>query len=220
MIRNITVWNNSTQERTVFENVDVTTWGDVLPLLEDKGIDVTNMEIREGRSKTAIINEDTVLPTNIPFRGETTNDLLFYMTLTNKKVSSGVGMSRKEMIDYMRENNILDALEDAYGDSYTRISNANMSAFIDKWQNREVKDNPAKDSPINDCPGLHIVAQSVVRLVNALLDEETICEDEAEYILEGYGATKIVEEAKEEKPEIKDNGASMDEIDEMRELFG
>lgn len=218
MIRNITVWNNSTQERTVFENADVTTWGDVLPLLDEKGIDVTNMEIREGRSKTAIINEDTVLPTNIPFKGDTTNDLLFYMTLTNKKVSSGA-MTRKEMVDFLKENGLMEIVEKTYGDSYTRISNANLAAFIDKYNAGELKQTSSEGKDIQEsgCPGLAIVAQGICRLVNTLLDNDYIDEKEADYILDGFGATKTVID--EEEP-INDNGADMDEINEMRELFG
>lgn len=59
--REIKVLNPSTNE-PVKINTDVTTWGELKPLLNDNGIVTTNMEGFVRQTKVTLKNNDAVLP--------------------------------------------------------------------------------------------------------------------------------------------------------------
>ena len=128
MNRTITVFNQNTQEKSVFENVDVTTVEQLTSFLNQKGYDLSNMDLREGVSRTNLTSGS--LPHDIPYKGSTTNDLLIFMTMKNKKVSSG--MDRKEAIEYMKANSLEDEVKKSCGDNWTRVSTVNLVAFCER----------------------------------------------------------------------------------------
>ena len=170
MNRTVTVVEQSSQRKTVIENVEANTFGELRPYLVDAGINLENMDIREGVSKTSIINDATVLPHDIPWRGSTTNDLLLFLTLKNKKVASG--MDRKEAVAYIKDNNLEEAVVEKFHDNYTRVSNANLISFVQEHQAASAKPTDAAASIDTCSPG-----KAVFALAEALYEEDYIDED-------------------------------------------
>lgn len=146
MKRTITVFNQNTQEKAVFENVEVSTVNDLKSFLRSKGYTLDNMDLREGVSKTDLTNGSSTLPHDIPYKGSTTNDLLVFMTLKNKNVSSGA-MSRKEAVDYMKANGLENDVKKSCGDNWTRVSTDKLVAFCEKHQKNNGGSKPAPAKP-------------------------------------------------------------------------
>ena len=55
-------------------------------------------------------------------------------------------MSRKDLYAKVKQLDIAEAIKSAYGDNYTRVSNADLEAFINKTEaSKKVKKSPAKN---------------------------------------------------------------------------
>ena len=187
MKRTITVFNQNTQEKTVFENVEVSTVNDLKSFLRSKGYTLDNMDLREGVSKTDLTNGSSTLPHDIPYKGSTTNDLLVFM-------------SRKEAVDYMKANGLEDAVMKAYKDNWTRVSTDKLVAFCEKHQKNNGGSESAPSKPSSTpsksskpAGGSVAAAQTevmtgpkgaVIALAGLLADKGLILPDEAAKIQE------------------------------------
>ena len=87
--RKILVANSKTQQRTELQSA-ATTLGELKAELTAAGIDYSGMTFTEGFSKTQLLSDDSLLPTNVTHRGQVTNDLVILLTNTTKKIASGM----------------------------------------------------------------------------------------------------------------------------------
>lgn len=126
-MRKITVIVSATNTRHTFDT-DVTTLGQLKQLLEDSGISTENQSYYEGVSKTELLNDDSVLPTNIPYKGRTENNLVIMMTTENKKIKSGY--DGKELYIIIRDNKLQDAIKKHFHTPYTNVKTAELDEFI------------------------------------------------------------------------------------------
>lgn len=126
-MRKITVIVSATNTRHTFDT-DVTTLGQFKRLLEDNGINTENQSYYEGVSKTELLNDDSVLPTNIPYKGRIENNLVIMMTTENKKIKSGC--DRKELYVIIRDNKLQDAIKEHFHTPYTNVKTAELDEFI------------------------------------------------------------------------------------------
>ena len=141
MKRNVIVVSTNTQSRKDFNDVEVTTLADVKRLLDEAGIDYTDQAFYEGVSKAEYKSNDSILPTNMPFKGSVTNDLVFQLSNASKKISSGVvGKERRECFDYIKSHNLFKEVRDAYGLIYTSVSTENLKNFIADRKFKELSD--------------------------------------------------------------------------------
>lgn len=131
--RTVTVFDQNTQEKTVIENVEANTLGELKTILANNGISLYDMDIREGISRVDLKHDEAVLPHDTPYRGGTTNDLLILLTKQNKKVASGIG--RSEASAYIKEHNLGDAIKAKYNKNWTNVSTADLVAFVESQMN-------------------------------------------------------------------------------------
>ena len=57
-------------------------------------IDIRGLTFTEGITKTQLLSRESALPTNVQFKGQTTNNLVMLLTNTNKQIRSGAGDRR------------------------------------------------------------------------------------------------------------------------------
>lgn len=131
--RTITIANTRTQTRERFES-EATTLGELKKELDDRNIDYYGMSFTEGLSKTVLIDDDSVLPSNLMYRGQRTNDLVILLTNTEKKISSGI--DRNGIYVVIKTNNLQDRIREAFGKNYTNISTPDLEEFINNVVNR------------------------------------------------------------------------------------
>ena len=132
MKRNVIVVSTNTQTRKDFKDVEVTTLADVKRLLDDAGIDYTNQAFYEGVSKAEYKSDDSIMPCNMPFKGNVNNDLVFQLSNASKKIASGaVNPRRQKCFDRIKKYNLCKAVKDKFGLIYTSVSTDNLEKFID-----------------------------------------------------------------------------------------
>lgn len=149
MERKVTVWESSKQKKTVFTS-NAETLGELKSEMQAHDIDLTNMSILEGVSHTQLLSDESVLPHDIPYKGERTNNLMIYLTLQNKKVSSGI--DRKEIGAWIKENNLSDALFAEFHNNWTRVSTDNLIKFYNEHKDAAPAAPKAEDEKPAETP--------------------------------------------------------------------
>ena len=145
MQRQITVYESALNGKTtVLENVEAQTLGELKRIFDAKGINYENMDFMEGVSNTILRDDSSVLPTNIPYKGRTVNDLFIYLSVKNKKVASGLvdTTSRKEMVSFIKEHNLQAEIKDEFGTDYTHVSNKELAYFLECREANNGDENP------------------------------------------------------------------------------
>lgn len=126
--RKITVISNKGQYKKVM-NSAATTLGELKADMTAVGIDYNGMSFLEGLTRTELIDDASQLPTNVNYRGTVTNDLVFYLTATNKKIKSG--MTRQEAYAHINERpELKDVVKDTFGRNFTQVSTDNLVHII------------------------------------------------------------------------------------------
>ena len=133
MEREILIANTKTQKRSKI-TTSATTLGELKADLRAAGIDFQNMTFTEGISKTQLLSDDTQLPQNVIYKGQPTYNRVFLLTNTKKNIASGA-LSRQEIKDIIKRNNLQEAIKNKFGRNYTQVSNKDLELFIDsgKW---------------------------------------------------------------------------------------
>ena len=99
--RTIAIANTKTQKRYTIESA-ATTLGELQDQMIEQGIDFSGMTFTEGISKTQLLTRESLLPTNVMYKGQPTNNLVMLLTNPNKQIASGA-MNRKELYAKIKE---------------------------------------------------------------------------------------------------------------------
>lgn len=167
-MRKITVLVESTQSKHVLQS-NATTLGELKDELRDKNISFNPDDVfKEGMSKTVLTTDESILPSNIPWRGEVTNDLIFMITAPQKKIKSGV-MTRAEVYAEIKRLKLQDTISKKVGKNFTQCSTATLLTFIDEASENSCTPTPApvakeKSNPIQ-----------VVKLTSEVVESVTFC---------------------------------------------
>lgn len=143
--RKITVVSTKTQMKNVFMST-ATTLAELKADLRQNGIDYEGMTFYEGTSKVELKDDASVLPHNIPYKGQITNELVFMLTNTNKKIKSGAGMSRAEAYTIIKANNLQNECRKIYGKNFTVCKNAELTSLINNHLSQTKKSINEEDS--------------------------------------------------------------------------
>lgn len=160
--RKITVVSSRENKRNTFMS-SATTLGELKADLDANNISYTDMTFYEGISKVELINDDSLLPTNVVYKGTTTNELVFMLTQANKKIKSGCEVVRSEVYRMIKEKNLQEECARRFGKHYTNCKTSDLMGLIEET-------NVEKEGPT--C--VEHVKQAVNLLLEALLDTEVI----------------------------------------------
>lgn len=151
MEREILIANTKTQKRSKV-TTSATTLGELKTDLRAAGIDYNGMTFTEGISKTQLLDDATQLPQNVMYKGQPTNNLVILLTNTKKNIASGT-MSRKEVYQAIKDNNLQEAVKEEFGRNFTQVPTSDLLVFLAQDGNAEVTetldDEPA-DTENND----------------------------------------------------------------------
>lgn len=147
MSRKVTVLVESTQSKVVFES-NATTLGELKNELRERQVRYdSDCVFKEAASKTILTSDESILPSNIPWKGQVTNDLVFMVTAPQKKIKSGA-MDRKEAYTRVKELGLQGKIQEHEGKNFTQCSTAILISYIEdeekKWQSSKTpKHTPA-----------------------------------------------------------------------------
>lgn len=195
-MRKITVLVESTQSKHVLQS-NATTLGELKDELRGKNISFNSDDVfKEGMSKTVLTTNESILPSNIPWRGEVTNDLMFMITAPQKKIKSGV-MTRAEVYAEIKRLKLQDKISKKEGKNFTQCSTAVLLTFIDEASKDSCKTKAAapvakekkvKSNPIQMIKSTPEVVESVTfcalkELIAKMVNEGVLSEANANNIL-------------------------------------
>lgn len=240
-VRKITVVQTKNQKKSVIMSA-ATTLAELKSDLRANGIDYEGMTFFEGTSKVELKNDASVLPHDVPWKGTTTNELVFMLTNTNKKIRSGaVAMSRAEAYNAIKSMGLQDACVKKFGKNFTMCKTADLIALVQSngaskpapaapkaEAKAETKKEEEVEAPVNppevSAPvaptsngGEYVdtVARAAIsKLVEILEDNGTIEDYEKEKVLDILGGAVEVAPSEEYKPKSA-SPYSDDEIDDM-----
>ena len=104
MERKIIIVDSASNSQTPI-TTDATTFGQLKAAVRAAGINIDGKDWLEGLTKTQPMSDDALLPTNVNYKGQVTNNLVYMLTNTNKKTRSGA-MSYNEMKSYIKNNGL------------------------------------------------------------------------------------------------------------------
>ena len=129
MEREILIANTKTQKRSKITS-SAMTLGELKTDLRANGIDYSDMTFTEGISKTQLLDDATQLPQNVMYKGQPTNNLVILLTNTKKKIASGI-ISRKEVYELIKENDLQEDVKVEFGKNFTQVTTDNLIKFLE-----------------------------------------------------------------------------------------
>lgn len=234
--RKITVVQTKNQKKSVIMSA-ATTLAELKSDLRANDIDYDGMTFFEGTSKVELKNDASVLPHDVPYKGTVTNELVFMLTNTNKKIRSGaVTMSRAEAYNVIKSMGLQDACVKKFGKNFTMCKTADLIALIEEGKDSkeethaapiapkaEAKTETKKEEKVealanNGGECVDTVARAAIsKLVEILEDNGTIEDYEKEKVLDILGGKVAVSAAPSE--EYKPKSASPYSDDEIDDMF-
>lgn len=136
--RKITVVSTRDQKRSTIMSA-ATTLGELKADLDNAGINYSDMTFYEGLTKTELVNDESLLPTNVSYKGQITNELVFMLTNMNKKIKSGT-MTRAEAYQYIKDNNLQLEVLKRYGKNYTVCKTSELIDLITELDKSTVEE--------------------------------------------------------------------------------
>lgn len=221
--RKITIVETKNQRKSTIMS-SASTLAELKSDLGANGIDYSGMTFFEGTSKVELKNDASVLPHDVPYKGTITNELVFMLTNTNKKIKSGaIVMSRTEAYNAIKSMGLQDACVKKFGKNFTMCKTADLIALIQS-------NSASKPAPVNTPEASAPVASTsnggkcvdtvarvaISRLVEILENNGTIEDCEKEEVLDILGGAIAVSAAPSEEYKPKSASSySDDEIDDM-----
>lgn len=231
--RKITVIQTKNQKKSVIMS-SATTLAELKSDLRANGIDYDGMTFFEGTSKVELVNDNSVLPHDVPYKGTVTNELVFMLTNTNKKIRSGA-MSRAEAYEAIKFNGLQAACVAKYGKNFTQCSTVALIELVEsntaKKPTTAPKTEPKKaekapkttkekapststQCQCGECVD-NVARAAISKLVDFLEDNGTIEYNEKEEIINILGGKVAVASVTEDYKPKSASPYSDDEIDEM-----
>lgn len=226
--RKITIVQTKNQKKSVIMSA-ATTLAELKSDLRANGIDYDGMTFFEGTSKVELKNDASVLPHDVPYKGTITNELVFMLTNTNKKIRSGAtNMSRMEAYNAIKSMGLQDACVKKFGKNFTMCKTADLIALVQS-------NGAANPTPAAPKAETKVVAKveapasngdkyvdtearaAISKLVVILENNGTIEEDEKDEVL-GILRGKVTVNA-ESSEEYKPKSASPYSDDEIDDMF-
>lgn len=227
--RKITVVSTRNQKKSVIMSA-ATTLAELKADLRQNGIDYTGMTFYEGTSKIELKDDASVLPHDVPYKGQTTNELVFMLTNTNKKIRSGADMSRADAYAAIKANGLQEECVKRFGKNFTMCKTADLITLVNEKSapaKESVKETPAKEEKIAETKKEEVKEQAgtteyvdtkaraaLSRLLTILTDNGALEDDETEEIEDILGGRVEVAASEDYKPSSA-SPYSDDEIDGM-----
>lgn len=147
--RKVTIINNKTQSQKVIQASAATTLGELKREMREAGIEYEGMTFFEGHLRAELKDDASILPTNIPYKGQVVNDLTFLLTAPEKKIKSGA-MSRAEAYNAIKARGLQDECVKRFGKNFTMCKTQDLidllgeGAPVKEEKKEVVKEKPAK----------------------------------------------------------------------------
>lgn len=146
--RKVTIINNKTQSQKVIQASAATTLGELKREMREAGIEFEGMTFFEGHLRAELKDDASILPTNIPYKGQVVNDLTFLLTAPEKKIKSGA-MSRAEAYNAIKARGLQDECVKRFGKNFTMCKTQDLIDLLGEGAPvKEEKKEVVKEKPV------------------------------------------------------------------------
>lgn len=129
------VLSNSLNQKSIMSEAE--TLGALKEDMRRAGINYDGMTFYEGRTRTELKDDASVLPVNVPVPAKgttpatTTNDLVFMLTTANKKIKSGaLSPERKNALEEIKAKGLGAAVTAKFGKNATQCKTPDLLTFL------------------------------------------------------------------------------------------
>lgn len=129
------VLSNSSNQKSIMSEAE--TLGALKADMRRASISYDGMTFYEGRTRTELKDDASVLPVNVPVPAKgttpatTTNDLVFMLTTANKKIKSGaLSPERKNTLEEIKAKGLGAAVTAKFGKNATQCKTPDLLAFL------------------------------------------------------------------------------------------
>lgn len=202
-MRKVTFIDSKSQSQKVINNSEATTLGELKAEMRTAGIDYTDMSFYEGHIRAELLDDSSILPTNIPYKGQVVNDLVFMLSTTNKKIKSGI--DRSEVYQQIKNLNLQEEVKNIFNRNYTQVPTDDLLGLIARYSVQVTSDHDSEE--VAPCLQRFAHLENVIMdLVDLLYNYDVI--DEEDY-------NDFADKLNFEVQESKDQKMTPQEIDEM-----
>ena len=106
--------------------------------MREAGIEYEGMTFFEGHLRAELKDDASILPTNIPYKGQVVNDLTFLLTAPEKKIKSGA-MSRAEAYNAIKARGLQDECVKRFGKNFTMCKTQDLIDLLGEKEEKVVK---------------------------------------------------------------------------------
>jgi hypothetical protein len=190
--RKVTIINNKTQSQKVIQASSATTLGELKREMREAGIEFEGMTFFEGHLRAELKDDASILPTNIPYKGQVVNDLTFLLTAPEKKIKSGA-MSRAEAYNAIKARGLQDECVKRFGKNFTMCKTQDL---IDLLGEGGAPAKEEKKGVVKEEPAKKEVAKEPVKeeKVEAPASSEGNVAGALEILLEDLYGSDVIEE--------------------------
>ena len=202
-MRKVTFIDSKSQSQKVINNSTATTLGELKAEMRTAGIDYTDMSFYEGHIRAELLDDNSILPTDIPYKGQVVNDLVFMLSTTNKKIKSGI--SRPEVYEKIKSLNLQDEVKNIFNRNYTQVPTDDLLGLIARYSVQVTSEHNSEEAASCFQRFAHL-ENVLMDLVDLLYNYDVI--DEEDY-------NDFADKLNFEVQESKDQKMTSQEIDEM-----
>ena len=211
--RKITIVSTKTQKKSVIMS-GAETLGELKNDLREAGIDYDGMTFYEGTSKTELKTDESVLPKDVPYTNRTTgetkntNELVFMLTNTNKKIKSGA-MTRAEVYDAIKAKGLQAECQKRFGRNFTMCKTSDLVSLIESTINL-----PQQEEVKTGCVDVQARA-ALTMLVDALNEDSVIGSGVREKVFDILDGAAVTPTVSDDCKLESDSPYDDNEIDDM-----
>lgn len=177
MKRQITIYESAKNGVTrTLDDVECTTLGELKALLRQKGINYTDMDFVEGVTNTKLLNDNSRLPENIPFKGKIINNLFISLLKKESKISSGIDfmdMSRSDLLHAAKQ--FAEDIFESFGKNFTQVKSVDLAEFLTNHCGEEEREENNEECSCEEYEEIPLV-EAVVTLIKTLKIEDAVVE--------------------------------------------
>lgn len=198
--KKFTVIDTRTGLKKTFDS-EANTVGELKADLARLDISTEGMAIQEGLTRTELGGNDTYLPHDVPYKGGTTNNLVFRITQAEKRIKSG--SVRSDAYDQVKKLGLQNAIVAKYGKNFTMCKTAELVAEVEAAKKKaapkaETKKNKKEPKYSN------AAEKAITVLASKLVDCDIFSFAEGKEVTDIIGTSLIADE-----------GYSVEDINDM-----
>ena len=125
--RIITIVSTANSSKVELET-NATTLGELKAAMRQADIAYDGMTFYEGLTKSELVDDASILPHDVVRNGQTTNNLVFMLTNTNKKIRSGY--DRLELYNIIKEKGLAEECKERLGKNFTMCKTSELEELV------------------------------------------------------------------------------------------